>query len=408
MKKIFIVNFIVFSILISGDLWAATYNAASCSQANVSAAINQASTNDTVLVPTGNCSWSGLTINKAVNLQGAGIGKTNITLSGDNTITKQSAGIIRVGGFSFSKSSSGNSAKGFTIDGSWKGAEPVIIEGNSFSISGTGLFLLTTAGGVIIANNSFTGEWDDSFIQAKDANDSGNSWGTADSMGSRDTTGKLNHYIEDNKFYGGTNQGIDADDATRVVYRYNDLTYSSFNSHGQDTSSVGVRHWEVYNNIFRHLGGTSAVANQSWAIWIRGATGIIANNSVADIAGSYWGDKSEGKFSIRGAEDARPQGSCGNVRYPVPRQLGQNHNGSSYFTDPIYIWGNTGTFVVDAGWNWGNPCNLSFSSFYQSGRDYVIGNAKPNWQPYTYPHPLRSGTSPIQTPSAPTGLKIVQ
>ncbi|MBK8185446.1 MAG: hypothetical protein IPK63_22095 [Candidatus Competibacteraceae bacterium] len=88
-------------------------------------------------------------------------------------------------------------------------------------------------------------------------------------------------------------------------------------------------------------GETSQIQNQNWTIWIRGGTGVIYNNQIANVAGSYWGNKSELKFTIRGAEDARPQGSCSNVKYPVPRQLGQNHNGVSYFTDPIYFWGNT-------------------------------------------------------------------
>lgn len=381
---------------------AATRQAASCSASAVQSAINSASAGDIVTIPAGNCSWSGLNINKAVHVQGAGVGKTVITLSGNNSISKQSNGIVRVTGFTFTKSGGGNESKGITISGSWKNAEPVIIENNEFTISNTGLFALTTVGGVIIANNSFTGEWDDSFIQPKMHSDT-ESWSTADTMGMKDSTGKLNHYIEDNTFYGGTNQGIDADDGTRVVYRNNELTYSSFNTHGWATSSVGVRHFEVYNNTFRNPGGSNQIANQNWAIWIRGGTGVVFNNRIDDIAGSYWGNKSEVKLTIRGAEDYRPQGSCSNTKYPVPRQLGQSHNGSSYITDPIYFWGNTGTIAYNADWNWGNPCGFSFNTFFQWGRDAVkTGASKPNYSPYTYPHPLRSGeTTPPPPPPAP-------
>ncbi len=184
----------------------------------------------------------------------------------------------------------------------------MIFQDNAFTISGTGLFKLSVAGGVIIAGNDFTGGWDDSFIQPKDDGDSGGSWTSADTMGTKDTNGKLNHYIEGNTFYGGTNQGIDCDDASRCVYRHNTLTYSSFNTHGMDTSPVGVRHFEVYNNTFIHNGGSSQIANQNWAIWIRGGTGVIYGNQIANLAGSYWGNKSELHFSIRGAEDVRPQG----------------------------------------------------------------------------------------------------
>lgn len=386
--------------------FAATINALNCSQSAVQAAINSAGTGDTVAVPAGTCSWSGLSISKPISLKGAGKGITTINIS-NNTITKQAAGIIRVSNFSFTKTGGGNGSKGFTINGSWKSAEPVVIQNNDFAISNTGLFRLEVAGGVIISSNEFSGGWDDSFIQPKESQDKDNSWKTADTMGKNDTTGKLNHYIEDNTFYGGTNQGIDCDDSTRCVYRYNDLTYSSFNTHGMATSPQGVRHFEVYKNQFHHNGGTNQIANQSWAVWIRGGTGVIFDNYFADLAGSYWGNKAEINLSIRGAEDARPQGSCQNVSYPVPRQLGQSHNGNSYFTDAIYLWGNSGATAVDAGWNWGNPCGLTWSTFFQWGRDAANNTPKPGYAPYTYPHPL---TSVDSTPafSAPQNLRVVQ
>jgi hypothetical protein len=388
--------------------WGATRQAASCSVSAVQTAINAASHGDTVTVPAGSCAWTGLVVDKAIRLEGAGIGQTLIALTGNNTITKQAAGMIRVSGFSFSKTGGGNESKGITVTGSWKNAEPVIIEKNDFTISSSGLFRLAVAGGVIIANNSFTGGWDDSFIQPKDPGDSENSWGTADTLGARDTTGKLNHYVEDNTFYGGTNQGIDADDSTRVVYRYNNLTYSSFNTHGWDTSPVGVRHFEVYNNAFRHLGGTDQMANQNWTVWIRGGSGVIYNNRIDDIAGSNWGNKPEIKLSIRGAEDVRPQGACSATQYPVPRQIGQSHDGTRYITDPLYIWGNTGASVVSAGWTWGNPCGFDFNNFFQWGRDAVNnGTAKPGYSAYRYPHPLRSETTQPSSPAAPANLTAI-
>jgi chitodextrinase len=392
----------------TGLMHAATQQAASCAQTAVQSAISAASVNDIVAVPAGSCSWGGLTINKAVYLKGAGAGQTNITLSSNNTVTKQTNGVVRISGFRFSKSGGGNESKGFTIEGSWLNAEPVVIENNEFVISGTALFHVNVVGGVIIAKNSFTGDWDDSFIQAKQSQDPERSWGLADTIGNKDTTGKRNIYVEENTFYGGTNQGIDADDAVRVVYRYNTLTYSSFNSHGLDTSPVGVRHFEVYNNAFRHLGGTSQIANQNWAIWIRGGTGVIFNNSIDNLAGSHWGDKSEVRFSIRGAEDARPQGTCANTKYPVPHQIGQSFNGTTTFTDPLYLWNNTGTVEVDADWSWGNPCGFTFSTFFQWGRDAVNTNTpKPGYSSYPYPHPLRTVSNDATPPAAPTNLSAV-
>ncbi|MEZ4222757.1 MAG: hypothetical protein R3B13_17585 [Polyangiaceae bacterium] len=373
-----------------GSAGAANVVAASCARSDVQAAIDAAAVGDIVDVPPGDCDWSGLVVAKALRLRGAGKGKTRITLTGDNSITKQQAGVVRISGFSFSKSGGGNESKGWTVTGAWKNAEPVVIENNEFTISGSGLFLIAAVGGVVIAANDFTGDWDDSFLQLKDTVDAEGSWSSADSLGARDTDGKLNHYVEDNTFYGGTNQGIDADDATRVVYRHNALTYSSFNTHGWASSPAGVRHFEVYANQFKHLGGSEAIANQNWAIWIRGGSGVIFDNTLDDLAGSHWGQKDEIRLTIRGAEDDRPQGTCANTKYPVPHQIGQSHDGSKVTTDPLYLWGNQGAQAINAGWNWGNPCGFVFDDFFQWGRDAVKdGTPKPGYTPYAYPHPLR-------------------
>jgi hypothetical protein len=382
--------------------------AASCSQTDVAAAISAASHGHTVQVPAGTCNWSGLSISKAIHLRGAGVGQTRITLAGNNSVTKQSAGITRISDFSFTRSGGGNGSKGWTVGGSWLGAEPVIFTANDYTISGAGLFRINVAGGVIIANSNFVGGNDDSFIQPKDDQDSGNSWGTAHTIGTADTTGKRNLYIENNTFLGGTNQGIDCDDAARCVVRYNTFDRSSFNSHGWDTSAAGVRHWEVYNNTFKHPGGscTTALCNQSWLLLMRGGTGVITDNQFVDIAGSHWGNKTELHFWVRGAEDARPQGSCSNVRYPVPRQIGQNHNGTAYFTDPIRIWNNTGAQVISAGWNFGNPCGLNFDDFWQLGRDYAM-SARPGYAKFAYPHPLLGGGG-TQPPAPPTNVRIIR
>ena len=384
--------------------------AVTCSQSDVTAAVTAASAGDTVIVPSGSCSWSGLSLSKAVTLQGAGIGLTNITLTGNNTVTKSAAGVIRIKAFSFSIANGGNTNKGFTIQGSWKSAQPIVFQNNAFTTNGSGLFLVAVPGGLIVANNSFTGQWDDSFLQIKDPQDLQGSWHTADSMGAQDTSGTLNHYVETNTFVGGTNQGIDCDDACRMVYRYNTLTNSSFNSHGEDTSPNGLRHFEVYNNSFGNTRDTSQLANESQAVWIRGATGVIYNNFFANLAGNYWGTKPEIRMNIRGAEDVRPQGTCAQVSYPVPHQLGQNNNGTSDFTDPIYLWGNTGTIIISAGWNWGNPCGFTFTTFFQWGRDGVNptgsgGSPKPGYVAFTYPHPLvlSSGTPP----GPPTNLQAI-
>ncbi len=364
--------------------------AVACTQSAIIVAIDGASNGDTINIDAGDCSWSGITVQKSVTLQGAGTNQTNITLTGDNTFTKQASGPIVVTGISFIKSGGGANDEGLSVVGSWQEADPVIFKDNTYEIDNSGLFSITVPGGVIISGSSFTGLVNDSFFVPKSPSDSDNSWTTDHTMGSGDTTGQLNHYIEGNTFYGGANQGTDCDDASRCVWRYNTLIYSSFNSHGLSTSAQGMRHFEVYNNHFNHDHSEADIANQNQAVWIRGATGTIFDNFSDDLAGSFWGGKPEVKLHIRGAEDNRPQGACEDVSYPVPRQLGQDwsESGAAYVTDPIYIWDNTGTFAISAGWNWGNPCSLTFTDFFSSPRDYITGSPRPDYSAYDCPHPL--------------------
>lgn len=64
--------------------------------------------------------------------------------------------------------------------------------------------------------------------------------------------------------------------------------------------------------------------------------------------------------------------------------------------EPIYSWGNTL-----------NGADVKIGSGYptvQENRDFFNDTVKPGYVPYTYPHPLVSGTSP---PSPPTGLRVV-
>jgi hypothetical protein len=415
-----VTRWLLFAILLSGAAaQAQTINAASCSQSDIQNALSSASAGTVINLPAGSCSWSGLTIAKGVTLSGAGTGKTNITISGTNTVTKQSA-VLRITGISFSISGGGNANKGFIVNGSWKSAQPIVFANDAFTVNGSGLFDIQVAGGVIFSHNTFNGGWDDSFMQIKDAQDTQGSWKAADTMGTKDTNGTLNLYIEDNTFTGGTNQGIDCDDACRVVYRHNTLINSSFNSHGSDTSAWGLRHFEIYNNAFKNTGAesgdSSQLANENQAIWIRGATGVIYNNTFENLAGSFWGNKPEIRLNNRGAEDAGRDASgntisCSSVKYPAFRQLGQNFNGSSYFTDPIYFWGNTGASNELDGWNWGNPCGYTWSTYFQWGRDAVNqaitgGTAKPGYTAYQYPHPLaQAGAS--TGPNSPSGLQAI-
>jgi hypothetical protein len=260
-------------------------------------------------------------------------------------------------------------------------------------------------GGVIFSKCTATGDWNSGLYTAKVAQDS-QSWATNDTMGMNDSTGKRNIYVEDCDCITQANGICDADDGSRIVHRYSRfLNAAPYNSHGLDTSAVGTRHFEIYNCDINYQNSgwpENNIAN-GW-FFIRGGTGLIYNNAIDVISGDP-GSKPTFKLTIRGAEDARPMGSCAATYYPVPRQLGQSWRDGSYVTDPIYFYGNTGGAITYAeGFVWGNPCGFTWSDFFTWNRDGVkTGATKSGYSPYTYPHPLATG----DTPSPPMGTPVL-
>ena len=419
-----------------------TINAANATQAEVQARINQAQDGDTVLVPAGSGTWSTLSCSKAITIRGAGVGATNITFTGTCNLTKSAAGRMRILGFRMSKTGGGPNSLAIRLGGSWLSAEPIVFEECEFISRDSGFFEANTLG-VIWAKSTWDcdsggsilkGNFDERVPPGGQANaGSSLSWKTNDSMGMNDTLGKRNLYVEDCYMIGGAAQAFDFDNGSRIVFRNNRCDLASFNSHGLDTSGIGHRHFEVYGNDFRYQRSGQALdtdlANLNWLIWIRGGTGVIFNNILDDIAGSFWGQKSEGKFDIRTQQDGSGQQygdfqdgrawlSTGQGTYPRQHQLSVNWSSGvptngGYYIDPIYIWGNTGAGANGTGGLLGFSNGGSWGSqtgYFNSGRDYFNGGtAKPGYTPYTYPHPLRITTgqafagAPAGPPPLPEG-----
>ncbi len=433
MKRFALFCFLSVAVTAQATTWSTNGQAS-----DVQAKHAQASNGDTITIPAGNFTWplNGVYITKAITLDGAGVGATNITLSGTHPglrITKNATGIIKIQDMTFiATGGAGTLPDPIWLDGTWPAGQPIIFSNVGMTLSGESMVSCDLAGGVIFSHITFSGGWNDFFISVKDQTNT-SSWTTADSIGIRDTMGTKNIYIEDSTFTGGSNGIIDCDDNCRVVMRHNTAHNSGFyNSHGKDTSTYGARHFEIYENTLdlpdKSCSGCGNVclSNVGQYVWIRGATGVVYNNSMEHLSTSCWGLKNEIRVNIRGAEDARPQGACNQVVYPVPHQCGQNNNGTSDFADPIWFWGNTGTVInVNSAWAWGNPCAFNWNTFWQWGRDgqntaltlpIVLpsiggsvsglgGTAKPGYTAFTYPHPLLSG-SPTPT-AAPTATATV-
>ncbi len=250
------------------------------------------------------------------------------------------------------------------------------------------------------------------------------SWTTPSTMGSADTNGASNLYIEDSDFHGWLNS-TDFDNNARGVMRHCLFDNAGFGTHGADTSTYGQRHFEFYDNEMNWNGFSNGeTLNLARGFYLRGGTGVIADSIINMPGGSDFPNKLGIDMTVMNLQrNSGPNGCWGanqaGIQYPAPRQVGMGRITGSAGNDsitykgdsePLYIWGNTGSFTVGTSDYGGNECTNfdSTPSYVVAGRDYFVGTPKPGYSKYAYPHPLRSGINPIDTlpPSAPTGLII--
>lgn len=316
-------------------------------------------------------------------------------------------------------------------------AKPVLIHDCWFSVNSSGRMFSWTSNRGIMWNCSF----DNGFVASgftgtdNDAKAIGfgntatdSSWTTRSTMGTNDTTGLNNVYVEDCDFHGMYLACYDADDNSRVVIRHCLFNNSGGGTHGQDSSQDGVRHLEIYNCEFVFTDATDTETfNVNSFYFGRGGTGVICDNIIPNVTSQEWGDKPEIRLTVLNLH--KPTGgfySCWGagipgIQYPAPRQVGMGHvtgggsSGSGGYqgdSEPLYIWGNTG------GGNYGSPsiqdpqegCSNpdNSSDYIVIGRDVILG-PKPGYAKYTYPHPLRGAavtTTPAAPPTAPRSLQV--
>jgi hypothetical protein len=284
-------------------------------------------------------------------------------------------------------------------------------------------------------------------FRTKDANGTAmaSSWTTPSTIGTADTAGDGNFYIEDCDFHAYMGF-MDLDDNSRTVFRYNFLNNAGGASHGADTSSYGLRHFEFYNNvgIFQSY-GDGTTANMNWWQFVRGGTFVIHGNSLQQISSVDWGSKPDITLAVENlSRNAGPHAGWGHggtpgQYYPAPRQIGMgrvtgggsaagpqlsaptNFSGSAdAFTyvgdsEPAYLWNNKRTIggtnvalVVGYAVAYTDvPDADKQQNYVVSGRDYfnTAGTAKAGYTPYVYPHLLRSGGTTPTLP-APANLRV--
>jgi len=434
----------IFGVLVSlvflgPSLHATTRTAASCSAADVNTAISASSNGDTVLVPGGTCSWdyssNVVTIpsTKAITLNGQGTTTINFD-NGDNP------GDVSTGAFYVNAGTTTNTfVTGFTFNGGYiSGFCPIQINDSYSPRTVTWRFynniVNMNSGGSPLVSMCIHGDGPglvdhNIFNTTVDFSDFTQNWGegnpASQTAWSEDVIpgGPNMLFFENNTVNGPANLNPTGTSLSQnyggvqVVYRHNTLNNVGLDAHGYcntSTSScqppnqpnscqyVNTRWWEIYDNTFAATGTSTNV--YAW-VALRGGSGVM------------WGNTTSG--TNLGAGEVQMQSDCASgFPYPAQDQVGQGITQSSgsqaTHPSPAYMWGNSGF-----------PISSTNTNYVNQGTDYFVSSSQPstilrcesaadvsagcpvsyNYVPYTYPHPLVSGTTTTIFP--PTNVKVL-
>lgn len=299
-------------------------------------------------------------------------------------------------------------------------------------------------------------------VEVKDTGNFSQAWTSPSYWGATDTNGQHNVYVENNAFFT-FNYALSTDDNARGVLRYNFFDNSGIvGSHGADTSEIGVRYFEAYDNVavFNGYSNGTTFNLANGYFYMRGGSFIIYDNNLATLISTDYGIKPDVDMTVMNLERDSTTGphacwginTSGGADYYVPRQVGLGRvtgkgstsgsqegcsgtgcSSSTAFSgstdqytyvgdsEPAYIWGNTreplDAILTDygntaSGGNGTSSCEIAYpgsttdttANYIVAGRDYFNATtAKPGYSPYTYPHPLTQGSAP----AAPTGLQAL-
>jgi hypothetical protein len=369
--------------------------------------LDRAVDGDTVVVPAGTCAWTvGVAIRgKGLHLTAATRGAVTLSHAAGSAvliaISEASTRGTEVSGLRFVQGpGTGDVSHGMYLNiGATAGGRAVLVHDNVFESTDRGRHIRIASNRGVIWNNEFTSHRTDGNAIVVVPDDATTSWSTPPTMGTADRTGESNVYIEDNLFREMPLQALDPDSNSRVVIRHNRFDNSGLASHGADTSESGTRHWEIYDNVFTFTNHGDCDGSRTLNIvrfmYLRGGTGVIADNVIPDMISCAWGDKPEIDFTVQNPNRNAGPYACWRT-YPVPHQIGQGHSGTTSVTDPVYIWGNSGGGNYDApglSTYESTECGpvVPVTNYLRAGRDFVVRTPRPGYTKFAYPHPLRGG-----------------
>lgn len=367
---------------------AATVAATANTQAAVQTAINNAASGDTVTIPAGAVSWdTGISIpnTKGITLDGGGVtinrGKATSFLF---TIELNSSKPTRITNINIVQATSAK-VMNIGFNGSQASfAYPTLrIDHCNFTTTALNVgsvFLEVYFCWPLVDHCTFTGD-DASEMIHNFGYFAGNTAGWTQDI----TPGSAQAmYVEDCVFsktdltdssYSACS-AIENYNGSRIVFRHNKLVYCQFDSHGT-AGMVGCRWWECYNNTYvvpDASNGGAGSHNQYSMMDMRAGSGVVFNETT--IGGSNAG---AGYCQLREEDTGQNTGD------PGPVFLYQIGRGKNQTSDPAYFWNNT--FKT-------GPVSLTPNSIREGFEFFNRGISRPNYTPYTYPHPLTNPGKP--------------
>ncbi len=327
---------------------AATINAASCSQADVQAAINSASAGDVLMIPSRNCTWtSAVNVSKPLSIMGAGSGNTILTASGGmpdgffNITGFTASSLVRVSGFTFQMTNWTPAAaiRVHDMAGGVHGGQ-IRIDHNTFHFGNVPI-TFDHMKGLIDHNYFYNGIQSIGFSAGSRANADA-SWASLDAG----TVEAL--FIEDNHFITNasytlpyTQEQIGTHNGGKLVVRFNDFTatdvpdtlgtYTPFMAHGSaDGGCGGAGYWQASScqrrgqSVIEFYNNTESGKRIDFMYISRGSANLIYNNVITGTVSN------NPRIMLVEEEYTSDNWSVHRVAWPAEDQI---HN--------TFVWNNT-------------------------------------------------------------------